>query len=109
MALTVNISRTDTVGRYTKYVTGTIQFDSSYATGGESLTGSDLTMPGKVEFVDIVPTGEDDAFMYEYDYTNSKVLVLYPTSNETPPGPALQVSGSTNLNGVIARFIAFGH
>jgi hypothetical protein len=42
MALTVSISKTDSVGRYLKVKTGTVTFDSSYPTGGESLSATDL-------------------------------------------------------------------
>lgn len=51
-----------------------IDFDSSYPTGGESLTASDLGLH-KVELLLASPkTG----FSFEYDYTNSKLKAMCP-------------------------------
>ena len=70
MALTVSVTRRVTAGNQ-HIVTGTIAFDSSYPTGGESFTAADLGL----RVVDLMLVQATKGFDYEYDYTNSKVLV----------------------------------
>ena len=54
-----------------RYAYVRVAFDSSYPTGGESFVPSDV---GMREFVDVKihPTS---GFVFEYDYTNEKILV----------------------------------
>lgn len=47
-----------------------ITFDSSYPTGGESLTAAMLGL-ASVLFAVVTPSG---GYAFEYDYTNSKVI-----------------------------------
>tara|TARA_R110000765_G_C18438015_1_gene546563 strand:- start:8 stop:436 length:429 start_codon:yes stop_codon:yes gene_type:complete len=54
-----------------RVVTGTLAFDASYPTGGEALTPSDLGL-AKIDFISISP---QDGLVFEYDYTNEKVIV----------------------------------
>lgn len=70
MALTVVITRRNVAG-HQNIVTGTIAFDSSYPTGGESFAPADLGL--KVH--DLVLFQTRSGFVFDYDYTNSKVLV----------------------------------
>ena len=83
MALEVSISKTDTVGRYLKVKTGTITFDSSYPTGGESLSASDLGFSTKVETFVASPNG---GLIFEYDFTNSKLEAYYPSGGSAYGG-----------------------
>jgi hypothetical protein len=53
-----------------RYAYVTIDFDSSYPTGGESLTAADLGMRTILD-INIRPKS---GLVFEYDYTNSKVL-----------------------------------
>jgi hypothetical protein len=52
-----------------RYARVTIAFDSSYPTGGESLTAADLGLK-KIDMIQIQP---QSGLVFEYDYTNSKV------------------------------------
>lgn len=71
MALTVNVTRRIVSGNQ-RVVVGNIDFDSSYPTGGESFTAADLGL--RVIDLVVLQSGSK-GFVYEYDYTNSKVLV----------------------------------
>lgn len=62
-------------------VRGTIAFDSSYPTGGESLTAANIGLT-TIDHIEIMATS---GYMFEYDYTNAKVLV-YITATVTPAG-----------------------
>lgn len=106
MAVSVSTTRTDTVGRYTKYTTGTITFDSSYPTGGEALLPTNVGLSSKVEFISVSPA---DGYVFEYDYANNKVKAYWPTSDATAPCPGEEVAASTNLSTVTCRYIAFGN
>jgi hypothetical protein len=106
MAVSVAKNRTDTVGRYSKYTTGTITFDSSYPTGGEALLPTDVGLSSKVEFISVSPAG---GYIFEYDYSNEKVKAFNPTSDVTAPTVAKEVANSSNLSTVTARYIAFGY
>lgn len=55
----------------------TLTFDSSYPTGGESFVASDVGMR-TIEKVLIQP---DNGYSFEYDYTNSLLLVYIDQSN----------------------------
>lgn len=81
MAITVSFSGDwmESVGnrRATK---GTLTFDSSYATGGESLTAANVGL-GRLD--DIQFNQGTSGYIFEYDYSNAKVKV-----RRTGSGPA---------------------
>ncbi len=70
MALAITNQKTSVFGdkRTSKF---DVAFDSSYPTGGESLS---LSLIGLME-VDIVLISQKSGYVMEYDYTNSKILV----------------------------------
>lgn len=73
MALTVsNIIRSMNQNRRVNF--GTLAFDSSYPTGGESLTPANLNMKA-IDQIIFAPAG---GYSFEYDYTNQKVKVFQP-------------------------------
>lgn len=49
-----------------------IAFDSSYPTGGESLTAADLGL----KTIDFISIQAKNGLVFEYDYTNFKVLAF---------------------------------
>lgn len=109
MALSVAKNRTDTVGRYTKYTTGTVTFDNSYATGGEALLPTDVGLSSKIEFVSFSPAS---GYVFEYDYANQKVKAYNPTKGGTIPAggaPGVEVASTTDLSAVVCQYIAFGN
>ena len=113
-------------------ISGTIAFDSSYPTGGESIT--DIT--GKFKECLQIQCDNFGGYLFTFDKTNSKLKVLAPvdvvagsgtaatnnfvfksttaTLEVDGSGTAFQVAGAeiantTNLSGITAaRFIAFG-
>lgn len=109
MALSVSKSRTDTVGRYVKLTTGTITFDSSYATGGEPLVSTDVGLSSKIETIFCAPAS---GYVFEYDYDNNKLKAFNTTKGGTIPAngaPGVEVAATTDLSSVTLRFIAFGN
>lgn len=82
-----------------------ITFDSSYPTGGEALSASDLGFNLSVEFVLAAPAG---GLMFEYDHTNKKLKALYPTGGSATPAaladPAITVpAGGTAVTSTAAQ------
>ena len=61
---------------------GTILFDSSYPTGGEALTATDLKFPGHVTIHSLI-CHQAGGFAFEYDHTNGKLKVLAPVKKYT--------------------------
>jgi hypothetical protein len=51
-------------------VTGQVAFDSSYPTGGESLTARDIGL----RTIDFIVFEQRSGVVFDYDYTNAKVL-----------------------------------
>ena len=116
-------------------VTGRILFDSSYATGGESLAPSDIGLT-RIQFMAITPDTTVCGYSFGYDIANEKVLVggvevtlsIDPASfdivdpNDDAGADTIavnvpstdgtivieQMDNATDLTGVKARFWAFG-
>jgi len=96
MALTITIDKTENTGSI-MMTRGTIAFDSSYPTNGESLTANDLGL----NTLDVVMISPNTATVFEYDYTNSKVKAYR--------GALAEVSNGTDLSAMTAvKFVAFG-
>lgn len=127
MALTIS-NRVETVFGNKRAITCDIAFDSSYPTGGESLTAADLGM-SIIDFCIAEPKG-GRAFVY--DRANSKLLAYnsaaiathvhventagsYTQNADTAAGGAVaaaalaQTADTTNLASVTGvRILAFG-
>ena len=106
MALTItspgNASDVAGVPGNNKYVIKRIQFDSSYATGGEALTATTL---GLESLHMIIIEVEDAGYVAQYDYAGAKVA-LYEAGGDDA---ALdEVANTTNVSAVYARGLAFG-
>ena len=110
-------------------------FDSSYPDNGESLTPANVGLKEFV-FVGIDPVDETSgALLFNFDYTNNKVIAYYPTGGATAsptalaaplltagttavtgsaatgpitPGIAKEVGDTANLSSVIVRVFALG-
>lgn len=81
MALTITIIKRSNIGG-AKAVVADIDFDSSYPTGGESLTAANLGL----DTVSLVLASPKSGFTYEYDYTGSKLKALCPGVVTTAAG-----------------------
>ncbi len=107
MALSLsNVRRTVFGDRYVRI--WDVTFDTSYPTGGESLTAADLDLR-VVEFVqgDSKGTG----WVVQYDYANSKLKVFGVNSAEATAAVQVldEVADTTNLSTVVVRLMAVGH
>lgn len=81
MSLTVSLTvpRAERLTNNLGIVTGTITFDSSYPTGGED--ASDISRYFKS--LKVVTFNNKGGYVFEYDSTNDKIKVLYPTKSQT--------------------------
>lgn len=93
MALTVALSGDWLESQGNKRaVVATIAFDASYPTGGESLTAANLGLG----VIDHVTIGAKSGYVFEYDYTNSKVIA-YVEEAVAAGGALLEVADTTDL------------
>ena len=82
---------------------GSLAFDTSYPTGGES-----LTFPA-FKNVAIVLVESKAGYVFSYDYTNSKVIAYYADYDAVADGALIQVANETNLSALTdVRYIAVG-
>lgn len=80
-------------------------FDSSYPTGGESLTYAELGFSKAPDWVEVVPKA---GFVFEYDIANQKLKAYWVDT--TVDGAAMaEVVNATNLSAVTNVVVkAFG-
>lgn len=107
MALTVTVNLKEHWGRK-RVVFATLAFDSSYPTGGESLTAANL---GLQKIDQLFAVGGGAGYHFDYDLTNSKLLAYYSDLNAAGDGPDIQVPDTTDLSTPLAavRVMAIGH
>ena len=82
-----------------KYVIKTITFDSSYPTGGESLTPADAGF----DSFHVVTAHQKSGYTFEMDYTNNKLLAYYYDYNGSADAAAIQVANAVDLSGVTSH------
>jgi hypothetical protein len=81
---------------------GSIAFDSSYPTGGETVTGIPFTP-------DVFLASPTSGYVFEYDATNNKLLAYYADYDAVADGALIQVADETDLSALTAvPFVAFG-
>lgn len=105
--MTVTVSRVGNIHSVgdMRAVIADVAFDSSYPTGGESLTAAMLGLSA-IEFVIAEPAA---GYTFEYDHANSKLLARW-VDTTVDGAPQAQVADTTNLSAVTGvRIIAFGH
>jgi len=91
-----------TIGGASKFTIKRIQFDSSYASGGESLTAGNLGMTA-VHIV--IADGEDSGYVPQYDYTNEKLAVYEAGADAAALD---EVASTTDLSAYYVRILAYG-
>lgn len=79
-----------------------ITFDDSYVTGGEPMAAADIGF-SKIEFITFA--GGDSGYVFDYDFTNSKVIVYRAAGSAAA---LQQVPNTTDLSAVITRAMAWG-
>jgi hypothetical protein len=101
MSLTIS-GLTQTVVGDLAYVSGSLAYDSSYPTGGESFAPTDVGLSS----FDLVLCSPTKGVIFEYDYANSKLKAVFPTGGGGTPASALAVpkvsSGSSSASAVDA-------
>ena len=118
--MALSISTSSSGAEFPKGVPGNLQyrivevtFDSSYATGGESLTADDIGLD-KIEFVSIGnvedASGTDVAFFALYDYSNSKIKVYNGDASNTSTDltSTIEVANAADLSNVSVRIMVYG-
>lgn len=106
-APTITVSRKQKVAQES-IREGTIDFDTSYPTGGESITLADFKLTG-IYYVVFQPTA---GYFFEWDYTNKKVKVFYIVASALSPAAAAatEVSNATDLSALTGvRYRVFGY
>lgn len=83
-------------GRKTE-IKGTLAFDSSYPTGGETLIKSQVGLQ-TIDRMNIQAAG----YVCQYDSANNKVLVYYGDNNNASDGPLIEVPNTTDLSALTA-------
>lgn len=88
-------------------VVGNFAFDSSYPTGGESLTYQNLGFTSRVDWINFESSG---GYVFKYDRANQKVLAYYADYDAVADGALIQVPNTTDLSSLTAvRFFAIGN
>ena len=100
MAVAVTAQSIVNVGP-TRLVTATIQFDSSYPTGGETLTPSDFGLSQ----ITAVFTDNGDGYLYEY---NAPKLLCYNVDSVSALGPAKETGNTSTLATVTCQALVIG-
>ncbi len=85
-----------TVAKAERIVVTTVTFDSSYATGGESLTPADLGL-NRIDFLSATTDGSNAVI---WDKANNKLKVYTAAGTE--------VTNATSLASVAVRILAVG-
>lgn len=80
----------------TREVTFDFAFDSSYPTGGESLTPNSVGL-SEVKMAVIAPKA---GYVFEYDYDNDKIKAYVGDNDAVADGAMAEVANATDLSGV---------
>lgn len=88
-----------------------VTFDSSYPTGGESLTAADVNLRKIEELIVHGPAtatrGGTTGVLATYDYTNSKLQAFWGNAGTASVLP--EVTDTTNVATQICRITAIGY
>ena len=106
-AQTITVSRKQKVAQES-IREGTVDFDTSYPTGGESMSLTDLSLKG-IYYVVFQPTS---GYFFEWDYTNKKVKVFYIVASALSPASATatEVASATDLSALTGvKYRGFGY
>lgn len=79
-----------------------ITFDSSYPTGGETLTASTFGLSSIIGVI----ADSGDGYTFEY---NAPKLLAYWVDTTTDGAPLVQVANTTDLSAVACQAIVIGH
>jgi hypothetical protein len=103
MAMTVNRSGRGYVGDRRRTF-GTLTLDTSYPTNGYAFTIPTLELQ-KLDMMTVLPAS---GFVFEVDYTNSKVKAFWGDNAGGASGPLIEVTNGTNVSAAVPRWEAWG-
>ena len=104
MGLSISIVRRTVIGNM-RMVIATVDFDSTYPTGGESLTLTDLGL-NNIEFIMAEP---NSGYVFQYDHANQKLKAYYGNYDQSSDGALTEVANGGDLSSVTGvRVIAIG-
>jgi hypothetical protein len=105
MAASVSIVTGPEVPGNRKFVTATVTFDSSYATGGEAISLTSLGL-NRLDFMWAVT---QDGYVPSWDGSSTAPKVKLFWVDTTTDGAALaEVPSTTDVSAVVVRIFAFG-
>lgn len=103
MAASVSIVTGPEVPGNRKFVTATVTFDSSYATGGEAITASSLGL----DRLDFIWAVTQDGYIPSWNGSTTAPKIKLFESLTTANG-LQEVASTTNVSTVVVRIFAFG-
>lgn len=86
----------------------TVTFDSSYDTGGESLTPADVGLSSFTIVDPCVDAADLPGYIVHFNYTTNKLMVFVEEA-VAAGGPLLEVAAATNLATLKVRVLVVGH
>lgn len=105
MAASVAVTWGPEVPGNRKQVIGTVTFDSSYATGGEAVSLTDLGL-NRLDWLSVSTT---DGYVPAWDgSTSAPKIKLYWVDTTTDGAALAQVPSTTDVSAVVVRFLALG-
>lgn len=84
-----------------------IAFDSSYPTGGESLTSADLGFEDVAANLFVICPPRN-GYSFVYDGTNAKLKVYWGDNNNASDAPGVEVADTTDLSALTDVMILVG-
>lgn len=109
MALTVTLDGFPRLLGNRRVVTGSVTFDASYPTGGESITLIQLGLSA-LQNLDVTNSASEGAFVIAWNKdVNDPVLSAFMgDNNNASDGPFIEVADTTDLSALVCRFEATG-
>lgn len=95
MSLAITVNDTTVFGDK-RIVLASVDFDSSYPTGGEALTPANFSL----DSIDLIVPTHKLGYLVEYDKANSLLKAFYFDYDAGADGAAIQVANATNLSGL---------
>lgn len=104
--MTIKVEATGKLeGRTLAIVEGSLDFDTSYPTGGESI--SDIF--NNFVKLSVLLIAPQSGYVFETDYTNKKVKVMYANYPAAAAGALIEVPNGTNLSALTSvKYVAVG-
>src|SRR5688500_12362976 len=103
MALTISVTRDIPIGDTAHLYEGTLSWDDSYPTGGES-----FNVTGNEKFSTVI-FGHKGGYTFEWDEANQKVIAYYVDNDAGADSAQIQVPNTTDLAAVTGvKFLAIG-